>query len=67
MNESDPHPTEWIHRIAYIGMCKHIDLANRDCYFAQLGYLLEPGGLLIDHSITAVGVQINPQEEWTWV
>lgn len=56
----DLPPTERFHRIASIGMCEHVGMANLDGYFVQLWQLLEPGGLLLNHSITAGSVHSNP-------
>ena len=52
--------TQRFHRIASIGMSEHVGTANLDGYFAQLQQLLEPGGLLLNHSITSGGVHGNP-------
>lgn len=56
----DLSPTERFHRIASVGMCEHVGMANLDGYFTVLRQLLEPGGLLLNHSITAGGVHSNP-------
>jgi cyclopropane-fatty-acyl-phospholipid synthase len=47
-------------RIASVGMCEHVGSANLDTYFAHLYRLLKPGGLLLNHGITAGGVHGNP-------
>ena len=49
-----------LHRIASNGMCEHCGMANFDGYFAQLRQVLQPGGLLINHSITTGSVHSNP-------
>lgn len=56
----DLPPNERFDRIASIGMCEHVGMANLDGYFAQLRQLLAPGGLLLNHSITAGSVHSNP-------
>jgi len=43
-------------KIASIGMFEHVGRANIDAYFAKLYQLLNPGGLLLNHGITAGGV-----------
>lgn len=47
-------------RVASIGMCEHVGSANLDTYFAKLRSLLAPGGMLLNHSITAAGVHSSP-------
>ena len=41
--------------IASVGMFEHVGRANLDAYFAQLRSLLKPGGLVLNHGITAGG------------
>jgi len=60
MDYRDLPSTERFHRIASVGMCEHVGTANLDGYFAKLRELLEPGGLLLNHSITAGSVYSNP-------
>lgn len=43
-------------RIASIGMFEHVGEANMGSYFAKIHRLLRPGGLLLNHGITAGGV-----------
>lgn len=43
-------------RIASIGMFEHVGEANMGGYFAKIHRLLRPGGLLMNHGITAGGV-----------
>lgn len=43
-------------RIASVGMFEHVGHARLDAYFAQLWQLLRPGGLLLNHGISAGGV-----------
>jgi cyclopropane-fatty-acyl-phospholipid synthase len=45
------------HKIASIGMFEHVGRARLPTYFAKLWRLLEPGGLLMNHGITAGGTQ----------
>ncbi len=42
-------------RIASVGMFEHVGRAHLDGYFARLQGLLKPGGLLLNHGITAGG------------
>lgn len=60
MDYRDLPTTERFDRIASIGMCEHVGMANLDGYFARLRTLLEPGGLLLNHSITAGSVHSTP-------
>jgi cyclopropane-fatty-acyl-phospholipid synthase len=43
-------------KIASIGMFEHVGRANMPAYFSKIGRLLKPGGLLMNHGITAGGV-----------
>lgn len=52
--------TEKFDRIASVGMCEHVGAANLQAYFRHLRERLLPGGLLLNHSITAGGVHGNP-------
>ena len=45
--------TEGFDRIASVGMFEHVGRANLSDYFARLYRLLKPGGLLLNHGITA--------------
>ena len=47
-------------RIASIGMFEHVGAARLDGYFAKLNRLLRPGGLVMNHGITAGGL-VNDQ------
>ena len=40
-------------KIASVGMCEHVGQANMPTYFARIHRLLKPGGLLMNHGITA--------------
>jgi len=44
-------------KIASIGMFEHVGRANLPEYFAKLRRLLKPGGLLMNHGITAAGTR----------
>lgn len=43
-------------RIASVGMCEHVGVANLPLYFRKIRRLLKPGGLLLNHGITAGGL-----------
>jgi cyclopropane-fatty-acyl-phospholipid synthase len=43
-------------RIASVGMFEHVGRANLSSYFAKLRSLLVPGGLVLNHGITAGGL-----------
>jgi cyclopropane-fatty-acyl-phospholipid synthase len=45
------------HKIASIGMFEHVGRARLPTYFGKLWRLLEPGGLLMNHGITAGGTR----------
>ena len=44
-------------KIASIGMFEHVGRANLPTYFAKIRRLLNPGGLLMNHGITAGGTR----------
>ncbi len=50
--ETDPYD-----KIASIGMFEHVGRANLPTYFAKIRRLLKPGGLLMNHGITAGGTR----------
>jgi cyclopropane-fatty-acyl-phospholipid synthase len=50
LDESEPYDT-----IASIGMFEHVGRAQLGEYFAKIQRLLRPGGLLLNHGITAGG------------
>ena len=52
--------TEPYDKIASVGMFEHVGHAQLPIYFGKLWRLLAPGGLLLNHGITAAGVH-NPQ------
>ena len=43
-------------KIASVGMFEHVGEAKMDAYFGKVRSLLKPGGLVINHGITAGGV-----------
>lgn len=43
-------------KIASVGMFEHVGQANMPVYFAKICRLLKPGGLVMNHGITAGGV-----------
>lgn len=47
-------------KIASVGMFEHVGRAQLEGYFAKLRRLLKPGGLIMNHGITAAGVY-NPE------
>jgi cyclopropane-fatty-acyl-phospholipid synthase len=48
--------TERFDRVASVGMVEHVGEARLDGYFGKLHRLVEPGGLLLNHGITAGGL-----------
>jgi cyclopropane-fatty-acyl-phospholipid synthase len=44
-------------KIASVGMFEHVGLAQLPSYFAKIRRLLAPGGLLMNHGITAAGTR----------
>ncbi len=52
LDESEPFD-----KIASVGMFEHVGRANLPEYFAKIRRLLEPGGLLLNHGITAGGTR----------
>jgi cyclopropane-fatty-acyl-phospholipid synthase len=52
MPESEPFD-----KIASVGMFEHVGRANLPTYFAKIRRLLKPGGLLMNHGITAGGTR----------
>ncbi len=49
--------TQRYDKIASVGMFEHVGRALLPDYFAKLAHLLEPGGLLMNHGITAGGTR----------
>jgi cyclopropane-fatty-acyl-phospholipid synthase len=52
LDESEPYD-----RIASVGMFEHVGRARLPEYFAKIHRLLRPGGLLLNHGITAGGTR----------
>jgi cyclopropane-fatty-acyl-phospholipid synthase len=52
LDESEPYD-----RIASVGMFEHVGRARLPEYFAKIHRLLKPGGLLLNHGITAGGTR----------
>jgi cyclopropane-fatty-acyl-phospholipid synthase len=52
LDESEPYD-----KIASIGMFEHVGRAQLGAYFAKIRRLLKPGGLLLNHGITAGGTR----------
>lgn len=51
------HPGENVYdKIASVGMFEHVGLQNLPVYFGVIHRLLKPGGLVMNHGITAVDV-----------
>ena len=44
-------------KIASVGMFEHVGDAQLEGYFGKVGRLLRPGGLVMNHGITAGGVR----------
>lgn len=53
---ADPAHAGRYDRIASVGMFEHVGNARLDAYFGHLHRLLRPGGLLLNHGISAGGV-----------
>ena len=43
-------------KVASVGMCEHVGRPNLPLYFDKIRRLLKPGGLVLNHGITAGGV-----------
>ena len=52
LDESEPYD-----KIASVGMFEHVGRASCRSYFAKIHRLLKPGGLLLNHGITAGGTR----------
>ena len=52
-------PAQPFDKIASVGMFEHVGRAQMAAYFGQLQHLLRPGGLVLNHGITAAGVGYN--------
>ncbi|QHI98330.1 methyltransferase domain-containing protein [Xylophilus rhododendri] len=53
----DLQPAQPFQKISSVGMFEHVGRANMVAYFGQLMRLLEPGGLVLNHGITAGGLE----------
>ncbi|HEY9461384.1 MAG TPA: class I SAM-dependent methyltransferase [Paralcaligenes sp.] len=51
LDESQPYD-----KIASVGMFEHVGVAQLQSYFSKLRRLLRPGGLVLNHGITAGGI-----------
>jgi cyclopropane-fatty-acyl-phospholipid synthase len=49
--------SEGFDKIASVGMFEHVGQVNMPAYFAKIYGLLKPGGLVMNHGITAGGIQ----------
>lgn len=56
MDYRDVPETEPFDKIASVGMFEHVGRANLGKYFGKIFRLLKPGGLVMNHGITAAGV-----------
>ena len=48
-------PARQFDKIASVGMFEHVGVANLGAYFGKIYQLLKPGGLVLNHGITAGG------------
>jgi cyclopropane-fatty-acyl-phospholipid synthase len=51
IGEAEPYD-----KIASVGMFEHVGIANFPVYFGKIHRLLKPGGMLMNHGITSMGV-----------
>jgi cyclopropane-fatty-acyl-phospholipid synthase len=51
----DVDESEGFDKVASVGMCEHVGRLNLPVYFAKIRRLLKPGGLVLNHGITAGG------------
>jgi cyclopropane-fatty-acyl-phospholipid synthase len=51
LDESEPYD-----KIASVGMFEHVGRAQLEGYFSKLRHLVRPGGLIMNHGITAGGI-----------
>ena len=56
MNFQDMPTTQQYDKIASVGMFEHVGRANMQAYFDQVNALLKPGGLVLNHGITAAAL-----------
>jgi cyclopropane-fatty-acyl-phospholipid synthase len=52
----DVDETQPFDKVASVGMCEHVGRPNLPLYFDKIRRLLKPGGLVLNHGITAGGV-----------
>jgi cyclopropane-fatty-acyl-phospholipid synthase len=53
----DQDETQGFDKIASVGMFEHVGQANMPAYFAKIQRLLKPGGLVMNHGITAGSIE----------
>ena len=53
----DLDETQGFDKIASVGMFEHVGQANMPAYFAKIQRLLKPGGLVMNHGITAGSIE----------
>jgi cyclopropane-fatty-acyl-phospholipid synthase len=53
-------------KIASIGMFEHVGHANLGAYFSRIHQLLVPGGLVLNHGITAGGLDMPRNWAAAW-
>lgn len=53
----DLDETQAFDKIASVGMFEHVGLANMPAYFGKIHRLLKPGGLVMNHGITAGSIE----------
>jgi cyclopropane-fatty-acyl-phospholipid synthase len=56
MDYRDLPDAERFDRVASVGMVEHVGKACLDAYFSKLQRLVQPGGLVLNHGITAGGL-----------
>lgn len=56
INFQDMPNTQQYDKIASVGMFEHVGRANMKAYFDQVNALLKPGGLVLNHGITAAAL-----------
>jgi cyclopropane-fatty-acyl-phospholipid synthase len=57
MDYRDVPEDEPFDKIASVGMFEHVGRANLPKYFAKIHRLLKPGGLVMNHGITSIGLE----------
>lgn len=56
MDYRDIPETEHYDKIASVGMFEHVGIKNLPLYFGKIYRLLKPGGLVMNHGITSMGM-----------